>query len=150
MPNSLTIGITLGSKNAGITLGAHLFNTDATPFGDTITSGFAEIDNGYYVWKYDNFPIGFEGGVRFFNMSEPTKTLAMITLTALDFVQSGNIQILGGGTNETAEQTTVQPSEDTKVINITTGSVTSGTVVVNPKSNTITDTVAITIGAEKV
>lgn len=75
----LSISLTLGSSKAGLTLNAQLVDSDGNDYGSIITSGFVEIGNGYYLWKYD-FPTGFRGAVKFFEASVPGTPLGLAAI----------------------------------------------------------------------
>jgi hypothetical protein len=79
MSYTLSIGVSLGSSKAGLTLRAKLLDTNGNA-GSEISSGFVEIGSGNYLWTYDGFPDGFRGGVKFYASGAEGTVLAFCAL----------------------------------------------------------------------
>lgn len=62
---SLDFNLALGAGNTGLTLEAVIVDTTGTPVGAAITTGFAEIGGGNYLWHATAIPDGHRGGVTF-------------------------------------------------------------------------------------
>ena len=78
------VDIILGTKKAGLTLGAQILDADGNPIASNLTTGFVEIGQGFYTWEYDDFTKDYQS-VRFYDISAPTITLAMTPLSPEDF-----------------------------------------------------------------
>ena len=66
MAYTLDFSLALGSSKTGLTMAAQLVDTTGTNTGSEITSGFAEIGQGFYQWHYAAFADSFRGGVKFY------------------------------------------------------------------------------------
>jgi len=66
MAYTLDFGLALGGSKTGLTMAAQLVDTTGTNTGSELTTGFAEIGQGYYQWHYTAFADGFRGGVKFY------------------------------------------------------------------------------------
>lgn len=72
---SLSIGTT------GLTdLRAQLIDTAGANIGSAISTGFAEIGSGCYLWHYTAFAEGFRGGVKFYRLAAPSTVLAFAAI----------------------------------------------------------------------
>ena len=72
---SLNIGMT------GLTdLRAQLIDTTGANSGSAISTGFAEIGSGCYLWHYAAFADGFRGGVKFYRAAAPGTVLAFAAI----------------------------------------------------------------------
>jgi hypothetical protein len=80
MAYTLNFSIALGSCNTGLTLNARLVDNTGTDYGAAITTGFNEIDDGYYLWHYESFPDDFRGGVKFYEQGAPGTILAFLAI----------------------------------------------------------------------
>lgn len=82
MAFGFTIGVTLLESDVGLPLRATLLDTDGHEMAGhvAISTGFAEIGQGYYLWSYDNFPDWFRGAVKFYSNGNPSQILAVLTL----------------------------------------------------------------------
>lgn len=52
-------------------LRAQLLNPDGTNSGAAISTGFADLGGGQYLWDYSSYPDGFYGAVAFYRASAP-------------------------------------------------------------------------------
>lgn len=84
MAYTIAISVSLGSSKAGLSLSSQLFDTNGTDVGDLVTTGFAEIGQGNYIWTYAQFPDGFRGGVKFYNSANPGVVLAATSINPED------------------------------------------------------------------
>lgn len=64
MSYQVTIGLTLGTSQAGLTLEAQPVSTTGASVGAAITTGFVEYGGGQYSWT-GSLPDGHTGGVKF-------------------------------------------------------------------------------------
>lgn len=84
MSYTLNISISLGSSKTGIILNSQLVDSNGDNYGSPISSGFSEIGNGNYLWHYEYFPNNFRGGIKFYNSSNPSITLAFVAINPED------------------------------------------------------------------
>jgi len=75
MPKSLTTSIGLGTGFEGLSLYAQLIRSDGYNVTSLLSTGFADLGNGFYLWDYTNFPENFRGGVKFYDQANPTELL---------------------------------------------------------------------------
>jgi hypothetical protein len=72
------------SLNIGVTglsdLRAQLVDTAGSNSGSAISTGFAEIGSGCYLWHYAGFADGFRGGVKFYRLAAPSTVLAFAAI----------------------------------------------------------------------
>lgn len=92
MSYTSSISISLGKSKAGITLFARLFDTNGDDISSDISSGFAEIGQGNFLWTYDSFPDNFRGGVKFYNQADPLVVLAATSINPEELELVGKIQ----------------------------------------------------------
>ena len=71
----MIITITLTREQTGLTLAAQLVNPDASDFQSEITTGFAEVGNGFYILE-TAVPVAFTGGIKVYEAGEPGTLLA--------------------------------------------------------------------------
>jgi hypothetical protein len=76
MSTRVTI-IPLQSSQTGLTLSAQLTDTTGTNSGAAITTGFAELGNGFYLWYYASFASQFRGSVKFLSAGTIVAALAI-------------------------------------------------------------------------
>lgn len=70
----ITYPIQLGPMYAGKALTAQLVDTTGAAVGDEITTGFAELDNGFYLWTVE-IADAFQGGVTIHEVGFPETIL---------------------------------------------------------------------------
>lgn len=81
MSYQLCFSLALGSSKAGIAdLRGQLVDTSGADSGSAITTGFAEIGSGCYIWNYAAFSDGFRGGVKFYSNATPATILAFASI----------------------------------------------------------------------
>lgn len=77
MAYEATFSMSLGTSNTGIAdLRAQLIDDSGANVGSAISTGFVEIDNGFYQWNYTSIPDGHRGGVRFYSAASSGVTLS--------------------------------------------------------------------------
>lgn len=77
MAYEATFALSLGVGNTGIAdLRAQLIDNDGGDVGSAVSSGFVEIDNGFYQWTYASMPDDHRGGVRFYSNASSSVTLS--------------------------------------------------------------------------
>jgi len=76
MAYTLDISLALGGTKTGLTVAAQLVGATGANVGSEVTTGFAEIGNGNYLWHYTAFPDGHRGGVKFYESGLPGTVLA--------------------------------------------------------------------------
>lgn len=81
MAYTLDFALDLGPANTGLAdLRAQLVDTAGSNSGSAISTGFAEIGGGKYLWHYASFPDGHRGGVKFYRNAAPSTILAFASL----------------------------------------------------------------------
>lgn len=65
MTQQRAFSINLGSSFTGLTLSAQPVLPDGTNTGPSLTTGFVEIGNGFYLWTTDSLADDFVGGIKF-------------------------------------------------------------------------------------
>jgi len=80
MAYTLDFSLALGGSKTSLTLNAQLVDTSGTNSGAAISTGFAEIGNGYYLWHYAAFADAFRGGVKFYESGVPGTILAFAAI----------------------------------------------------------------------
>lgn len=81
MAYTLTINLALGAGRAGLAdLRAQLLDTDAADVGAEISTGFAEIGGGNYLWTSAAIPDGHRGGVKFYRAADVGTILASASI----------------------------------------------------------------------
>lgn len=77
----LDTAIALGPSYIGLTdLRAQLFDTTGSNVGFAVSTGFAEIGSGYYLWHYAAYPDGHRGGVKFYRAIDSSVILAITAI----------------------------------------------------------------------
>ena len=72
MSYRITADIQLRPSQTGLTLKAQLVDAVGVNVGGAITTGFAEIGRGSYLWDYSAIPDGHRGGVKILNAADDT------------------------------------------------------------------------------
>jgi hypothetical protein len=72
-----SIVIPLAANQTGLTLSAQLFTTSGSASGSAITSGFAELGNGFYLWTGMSFPSQFRGAATILSAGAIVAALAI-------------------------------------------------------------------------
>jgi hypothetical protein len=79
----LSISLGLGGTASGLLLAAQIVNTSGVNVGASDTTGFAEIGTGYYSWN-GTVADTQHGGIKFYEQSVPSRTLAFMALDQAD------------------------------------------------------------------
>jgi len=79
MSYTVSISLILGSSQIGLDLVCQLFDTSGTDYGSPISSGFAEIGLGYYLWTGD-VPSGFRGGLKVYPNGSISNILTIVAI----------------------------------------------------------------------
>lgn len=96
MAYEATFSMSLGTSSAGIAdLRAQLVDDAGSNVGSAVSSGFVEIDSGFYQWNYASIPDGHRGGVRFYSAASSGVTLSFgaINPEELEYTDSKISQI---------------------------------------------------------
>ncbi len=96
MAYEATFSMSLGTSNTGIAdLRAQLIDDAGVDVGSAVSSGFVEIDSGFYSWNYASLPDGHRGGVRFYSAASSGVTLsfAAINPEELEYTDSKTSKI---------------------------------------------------------
>lgn len=131
MSYTMTISLALGAKRTSLSLGSQLFDTSGSNIGSEVTAGFVEIGQGNYIWTYDGFPDNFRGGVKFYNLAEPSRVLASTAINPEDAeyldvkvsstkVDVGDIEVNVGHSDQNINVTSNPVTQGGKNIQITT------------------------------
>jgi hypothetical protein len=80
MSYKLTATLAIGSENALDDLRAQLIDEDGVDYGDEISTGFSSGGGDFFLFTYDQYPDGFRGGVRIYNINDPTETLTVLSI----------------------------------------------------------------------
>ena len=81
MSYTLNFSLSLGPGKAGLTdLRAQLVTSSGTNSGTAISTGFAEIGSGNYLWNYASFTDDFRGGVKFYSNAAASTVLAFAAI----------------------------------------------------------------------
>lgn len=81
MSYTLNFSLALGPGKAGLTdLRAQLVTSSGTNSGTAISTGFAEIGSGNYIWNYASFADDFRGGVKFYSNAAASTVLAFAAI----------------------------------------------------------------------
>ena len=87
MAYTLNIAVSLGIGKNGDTLRARLLDFDGTPVTSYISTGFADVGGGNWIWHYDGFPNDFNGGIAFYEIADLTTPLALTTVDSALFTE---------------------------------------------------------------
>lgn len=81
MSYTLNFSLALGPGKAGLTdLRAQLVTSGGANSGTAISTGFAEIGSGNYIWNYASFADDFRGGVKFYSNAASSTVLAFAAI----------------------------------------------------------------------
>jgi len=101
MAYTLDISLALGSSKAGITLNAQLVDSSLSVVGGSVSTGFSEVGNGYYLWHYEGFPDNFRGGVKFYEQGSPNSILTFVSINPQE-TENADVkvsEVCSGGTS---------------------------------------------------